>query len=412
MRKMTKNLKRNPKSSAVLASAALVLLTAVSGYAAPPQPAPEPVPEWFSKRPKAPDNSNYFYIAEVGTGADVNEAKENAWQTVLINAERSGAFTAGIPEREVECHAVLNVTYSLYKVYVLFRVQRDYGPSDVHTQGKDVDCIDSKFEAEKMRYHADIERRDREFRKRERDKENKEAGTKAKVAVFVTGDRKPDCCRYNFFDELKGRLEIALKESGKYGVVLRSKETDSLAELERKYKRPGGNVIPDEEAGEGLERFGVGKLCIARLSHRGGSAWNVNMSLTDVWITKEEAGPVEWREDVRSGTNCYRFADRAGRVLVGGEETAIWLRDSIKASDGKRRLRSISAVGLEIAGLGVIGYGIYKDRKMIHRANAGGVEKKEIDELKSQRTAGYIVGSALLAAGITIHIPILFFNKE
>lgn len=168
-------------SRVVFVSAALVLLTAVRGYCAP-QPAPEPVPAWYKDRPSPPAKTNYFYMAESGTGRNEAEAKENAWQEALKNAQRSGAVTVGIPERAVRCEEVLRITRDEYKIYVLFKIQRnDNKRSDVHDPDKDVNCRNSKFDAELKRYNAAVDRRTEEYAKIQREIEEKNAKNQREI---------------------------------------------------------------------------------------------------------------------------------------------------------------------------------------------------------------------------------------
>jgi len=68
------------------------------------------------------------------------------------------------------------------------------------------------------------------------------------------------------------------------------------------------------------------------------------------------------------------------------------------------------AIGLEVLGAAVIGYGIYQNSQMnshLDRAkiyNKIDPEYKKAVDAHSNRNISYIVGSALLASGIGIHI--------
>jgi len=214
---MTKNRKNALKSSAALASAALILLTAAHGHCAP-QPAPEPVPAWYKNCPSAPATANYFYMAESGTGVNAEDAKEKAWQTALQNAERSGAVKVGTPERAVRCSEVLNVRQGEYKVYALFKIQKDDKKSDVHAPDKDVECKNSKFESELKKYNADMPRRDKEFKDEAKKldsikqaKDSLERAEKVKLNKIETGlaDARRDMARAKEL-EAAGRKKDAL----------------------------------------------------------------------------------------------------------------------------------------------------------------------------------------------------------
>jgi len=225
-------------------------------------------------------------------------------------------------------------------------------------------------------------------------------GGSDKVAVFITGSM-PGSCTY-LRTELREQLEKALYRSGEYGVIERFDENQNLVELEREYQRNSGNVVSDQVAKKAQE-FGVRWLCIAKVSAREGSTQNVNVRMVNV-NTKLVKILGDFRSPIRSDRDCYPFAKNAGRVLVGGEEAEGVLERKVERDELKKKWRNRVAIGFNVAGLGAVGYGIYKDSQLNARSREAGVEKKEIEDLKNERNTYYVIGAALCATGISIRI--------
>ena len=126
----------------------------------------EPVPVWFRDRPTPPRGANFFFVAESGTGRSVDEAKENAWQTALRTSTRGAGFMVytdagesvnmNIMRRSERCVVVLQSAENLYKVYVLFKIQRDAREKNDFDAPDGIICSNANFDREIEQYNERI----------------------------------------------------------------------------------------------------------------------------------------------------------------------------------------------------------------------------------------------------------------
>jgi len=261
---------------------------------------PEPVPPWYNVVPSAPAKANYFYVAESEEGENEAEAKDKAWVKAKEHAKEYGAVDVGTPDRAIKCVAVLEITQNKSKVYVLVKAQNNdtWGKSGgVHeVPDKKVErlCKDSKFEAEKKRYNADIARRDSIFQAEKKNLLMIEA-VMTDVNREISGAKDLFTAGRN-----KDALEIAVQSKKRlespplpyYGdlqldAVKRERIGSNLSRLRREidsliiiWKAPTSVFVDGREAADGVKTAGVAEKLKTRLIQNGHDVVNNRASAT------------------------------------------------------------------------------------------------------------------------------------
>jgi len=213
---------------------------------------------------------------------------------------------------------------------------------------------------------------------------------KQAVAVYMAGN-EPEGAR-GVHNIMGGELARILSESDKYLAVDR---TDAILEQlarEHTYQRSG--AVDDEQIKVLGQQLGVQYLCISDINPAGKRSYYFDVRLVDV-VTAEI---------IRTATATSNLKN-ANEMTTVARNIALELLETEKAIAQQKRRKKIfryTAIGLDILGAGALAYGYYENNNIIN-LNKGG-EYPDAVRVAERRNAAYIVGGALLATGVTIHI--------
>lgn len=213
---------------------------------------------------------------------------------------------------------------------------------------------------------------------------------KDKVAVYMAG-AEPSHAR-GIHEVLGSQLANAISRSSRYDAIDRTADIVGMLSKEMDYQR-SGNVSEEQIKAVGRQ-FGVDYLCIAKIVPFM-DTYNLDVRLVDVESARLKYSVVE-SSHLRNSNDGYELARNVAKRLVGGESAE-------KGWEMRKKVTLATAVTLDVAGVGVLAYGLYKDRVAADRIKekAG---REEINSLQSARDVCYVVGGLLLVGGISIHI--------
>jgi len=268
-----------------------------------------------------------------------------------------------------------------------------------------------------------------------------------RIAVYVTGD-VPD----NERKALGTRMLASLINSGRYKGIERS--NSFLAEVEKEQVKQRSGEIDDSQISALGKQFGVKFVCIADITPAFGafqvSARIVNVETAEVEFIGDAASPLKTMDDLAQVSNQVvqnMFGEQTAKLEPAPEpepaaqepppaaaspvtakpatpEPAVQEPQPAAVSPAtakpakpepnrqeaeqtqkikrKNKTAFITAIGFDLAGAGVIVYGVLEDanvKKHVDDRNRSAAKSAE-----TVRNTAYIIGGGLLAAGITIHI--------
>jgi hypothetical protein len=265
-----------------------------------------------------------------------------------------------------------------------------------------------------------------------------------RIAVYVTGDVSE-----NEKTALGTRMLASFVNSGRYRGIERSGAF--LAEIQREQTTQRSGAIDDSQISELGKQFGVRFVCIAAITPAFGS-FQVSARIVDV-ETAEVVFIGEAFSPLSSAADLTQVSDEVVKVMFR-EQTVVKPEPIIEPApeEPKPNLEPVHkpepkpepqqitrpsepipatptpapklepkpvaqptapqksspkpatrlAIGLDIAGAGIIAYGIYENGNA-----ADHIEKREYSKAESSiktRNTAYAIGAAVLLGGISIHI--------
>jgi len=212
-----------------------------------------------------------------------------------------------------------------------------------------------------------------------------------RIAVYVTGP-----VHNNERTALGTRMLASLVNSGRYRGIERSNVF--LAELEREQAKQRSGAVDDGQISELGKQFGVGFVCIVAITPTLGS-YQISARIVNV-ETAEVAHIGEAYSPLRMVNDLTRAADEVVRVMFGGKPEEI-PPQALEAArlDFTKKPSFWIGIGLDIAGCGLIAYGVYENENVKNY-----IYKEDIERSVTIRNIAYAVGVSALLAGISVHI--------
>ena len=218
------------------------------------------------------------------------------------------------------------------------------------------------------------------------------------VAVYMAG-QEPQGAK-GVHTIIGGELAKVMSESDKYTAVDRTEAILEQLDREHVYQRSG--AVDDDQIKAIGHQLGVEYLCISNINPVG-KRYYLDTRLVDV-VTAEIKRSV-------TATSTLKDADEMTRV---GRDIALELLEAEKTRRQRALRKKIfryTAIGLDVLGAGALAYGymensnVVENTKRIDEVGRGHIKNgPEADRAVTRRNVAYIVGGALVAAGVTIHI--------
>jgi len=214
------------------------------------------------------------------------------------------------------------------------------------------------------------------------------------VAVYMAGAEPPTAKGVHTI--MGGELARVLSESDKYTAVDRTEAI--LAQLDREHAYQRSGAVDDDQIKAIGHQLGVEYLCISNINPVG-KRYYLDTRLVDV-VTAEIARSVTATSTLKDANEMSKVGRNIALELLEAEKTRLQraLRKAI--------LRN-TAIGLDALGLLALAYGYIENNNVIKRVDVDRPDELDYPEAEraaTRRNAAYIVGGALMAAGITIHI--------
>ena len=212
---------------------------------------------------------------------------------------------------------------------------------------------------------------------------------KQAVAIYMAGEEPQGASGVH--NIMGGELARILSESDRYLAVDRTEAILDQLAREHTYQRSG--AVDDEQIKALGLQLGVQYLCISDISAVG-KRYYLDTRLVDV-VTAEIIRSV-------TATSNLKHANEMSRVA---RNIALELLETEKVTERRARKKKIfmySAIGLDVLGAGIFAYGLMENSKA--EKLLGSEDYPDADRAATRRNVGYIVGGALMAAGVTIHI--------
>lgn len=214
---------------------------------------------------------------------------------------------------------------------------------------------------------------------------------KKRVAIYTEDPDAPWRAK-NIPKMLHSELREAITKRGglKYELVERTEAVDKALSAGK-----GRGNISDELIKEMGERYQVDMMCIGTIKSAD-NLYILDVSLVDVETGNTEIGVHETSPLINPDKDGLAIARNAAKRLVNGG----------KGMDMKtlKTVMFVSAVSLDVLGAGIVGYGLYQDRDVAARIREGELGKNDAKNALRGRDVCYVIGGALLASGISIHI--------
>jgi hypothetical protein len=212
---------------------------------------------------------------------------------------------------------------------------------------------------------------------------------KQAVAVYMAGEEPKEA--RGVHNIIGGELARVMSESDKYTAIDRTQAILEQLDREHAYQRSG--AVDDDQIKAIGHQLGVQFLCISNINAVG-KRYYLDTRLVDI-VTAEIARSV-------TATSTLKDANEMARV---GRNIALELLEADKTREQRARRKFIfrsTAIGLDVLGALSFAYGYIENNNVIKRIEE--IDGPEADRAATRRNAAYIVGGALMASGITIHI--------
>jgi outer membrane protein OmpA-like peptidoglycan-associated protein len=210
------------------------------------------------------------------------------------------------------------------------------------------------------------------------------------IAVYMAGEEPQGAKGAHHI--LGGELARAISESDKYLAVDRTEDIRNQIAKEHVYQR--GGAVDDEQIKELGQQLGAQYLCISNIKDVGKRSYYLDVRLVDV-VTAEIKRTVTANSSLKDANEKTRVA----------RDIAFELIETDKARAARKRKKAIflsTAIGLDALGAGALAYGYFENNNVARHVDSG--VYKEADRAATRRNAAYIVGVALIASGVSIHI--------
>jgi len=227
------------------------------------------------------------------------------------------------------------------------------------------------------------------------------------VAVYMAGE-EPQGAK-GVHNIVGGELARVMSESDKYTAVDRTEVILQQLDKEQAYQRSG--AVDDDQIKAIGHQLGVEFLCISNINAVG-KRYYLDTRLVDV-VTAEIARSV-------TATSTLKDANEMARV---GRDIALELLEAEKTRQQKTLRKKIfryTAIGLDVLGVGALAYGVYENSNVVQYTKPIDYTNKaehkdevrrgrmkdgaEAERAVTRRNVGYILGGALIASGVTVHI--------
>jgi hypothetical protein len=228
---------------------------------------------------------------------------------------------------------------------------------------------------------------------------------KQAVAVYMAGQEPPTANGVHTI--MGGELARVLSESDKYTAVDRTEAI--LEQLDREHVYQHSGAVDDTQIKAIGHQLGVGYLCISNINAVG-KKYYLDTRLVDV-VTAEISRSVTATSRLKDANEMSRIGREIALELLENEKT-------LRQRKLRKKIFRYTATGLDILGAGALAYGYFvennnviKHKKEVpvppdHGPSSTGQisDGPEAERAATRRNAAYIVGGALLATGVTIHI--------
>jgi hypothetical protein len=236
---------------------------------------------------------------------------------------------------------------------------------------------------------------------------------KPAIAVYVIGDSVPKTTK----DAMNSFLIDALVNSGNYRAIERSETF--LAEIDREHVKQRDGSVDDAQISRIGKQAGVRFVCIANITPALGayqvSARVIDVETADVSASGVSSSPLESLTDLKtvSAAVVYKMlgvrmkTDENFELLTNTEKTALeqsiqqTVQETMRTKQPYRKSFWL-ALSCDIAGAGILGLGLYEEISV-----GRNIDQKQYSKAKSAETARnvcYVLGTLVLASGISIHI--------
>jgi len=196
------------------------------------------------------------------------------------------------------------------------------------------------------------------------------------------------------------------KYNAEYSVLNRDSDIVDAIDKEKNYQERGR--VSQEEVKKWAKQKGAIYLCTIKISDESDknsvTLTRLNVETGETHGLKEERKNIsfergdDWIKLVKGMTE-FVFRDEEDKAIYEGvkvrEEMHWRTRSNIKLAVG---------LSLDVAGVGLLGYGLYKDISASSRIKEGNAEMSDIKGMFRTRDICYIVGGVLLVSGVSMQI--------
>jgi len=213
---------------------------------------------------------------------------------------------------------------------------------------------------------------------------------KQTVAVYMAG-KEPRGAK-GVHSILGGELARTISASQKYIAVDRTEAIQQQLASEHAFQRSG--AVDDDQIKNLGRQLGVQFLCISDINPVGSGSYYLDVRLVDV-VTAEIIRTATANSNMRNAEEMKRVARSIAYELIETEKAK-------QQQKRRKKLLLSTAISLDVIGLGLIAYGFIENENMNNHSDTKTFS--EAENAKTRRDAAYVIGAALLASGITIHI--------
>jgi len=220
------------------------------------------------------------------------------------------------------------------------------------------------------------------------------------VAVYMAGE-EPKTAR-GVHTIMGGELARVMSESDKYVAVDRTEAILEQLDREQAYQRSG--AVDDDQIKDIGRQLGVEYLCISNINPVG-KGYYLDTRLVDV-VTAEIKRSVTATSTLKDANEMTRVGRNIALELLEAEKT-------LKQRTLRKKIFRYTAIGLNVLGAGALAYGYTENinaakNKEVTRTDENGrsyiQSGPEADRAIERRDVAYIIGGALMAAGVAVHI--------
>jgi len=213
---------------------------------------------------------------------------------------------------------------------------------------------------------------------------------KQAVAIYMAGDEPKGA--QGVHKIMGGELARVISGSESYLAVDRTEIILEQLAKEHTYQRSG--AVDDDQIKALGQQLGVQYLCISDINPVG-KRYYLDTRLVDV-VTAEIMRSVTETSALKDAEDMSKIARSIALELIEPEATR-------NARLLRKKIFRYTAIGLDILGAGMLAYGYYEETNVAKYVDESAKEP-EAESAATRRNIAYIVGGALLASGITIHI--------